>query len=278
MKKWILIGAGAIIAIVIIAVVMLASNLGPMIKTAVNNYGPGITKTDVRLGDVSISIFSAEASLKDFILGNPKGFNTSHAMKVGSINVNIDEKSITGDTIVIDRIEVLGPDISYEKSKGTDNFKTIIDNVKKSVGTEQKAEKKTSGGDEKKSGKKILIKNFIVKDGKVNLTTSLFAGKTFSAPLPDIHLKDIGQKKGGASPAEAFDEIFKALYAKITSPAVTDSLNQSLKALGSSFDALGKQVIEKGLGSSQENIKALSKDAEKSVEDLTNKVKGLFGK
>ena len=75
---------------------MLATNLGPMIKTAVNKYGPEITQTDVRLGAVDISIFSAEAKLKDFLLGNPKGFASPHAMKVGAINLNVDEKSITG--------------------------------------------------------------------------------------------------------------------------------------------------------------------------------------
>jgi hypothetical protein len=69
MKKWILIGAGAVVVIVVVILVLAVSNLGPIIKSAVNTYGPNITKTDVRLGDVDVSIFSGQAQLKDFFLG-----------------------------------------------------------------------------------------------------------------------------------------------------------------------------------------------------------------
>jgi len=34
--------------------------------------------------------------------------------------------------------------------------------------------------------------------------------------LPDVHLKDIGKQKGGASAAEVTEQIVAALYGKIT--------------------------------------------------------------
>ena len=54
MKKWILIGGGAFVVIVAVVIVLGVSNLGPMIKSAVNTFGPEITKTEVKLGDVGI--------------------------------------------------------------------------------------------------------------------------------------------------------------------------------------------------------------------------------
>ena len=95
MKKLLLIG-GVVIVIIVGALVFGVSKLGPLIKTAVNTYGPKLTKTELSLGDVSISILSGKAELKDFFLGNPQGFTSSEAMKVGSIFIDIDEKSITG--------------------------------------------------------------------------------------------------------------------------------------------------------------------------------------
>lgn len=268
MKKWILMGACAVVVIIVVIVVLGLSNLGPIIKSAVNTYGPKITKTEVRLGDVNISIFSAEADLKDFFLGNPKGFKSPEAMKVGSIHVNVDEKSLTGDTIVIDKVEVVGPEITYEKTGRTDNFKAILNNVKgssKEAKTSKKASAKEGGG------KKLVIKNFIVKQGKVDLTVSIgVTDKTVSASLPDIHLKDLGKEKGGATPEEVFEKVFAALYKKITSPAVTDLLNKELKAMGTSLDALSG-----GVGKQLEAIKAGDKEGTGSV---TDKVKGLFGK
>jgi len=110
MKKWIYIGIGTIVVVVAIIIFGL-SNLGPVIKQAVNSYGPNITKTELHVDDVGVSIFSAQAKIKQFFLGNPAGFKTPSAMKVRSILVNVDEKSLTSSTIVIDRIEVINPDI-----------------------------------------------------------------------------------------------------------------------------------------------------------------------
>ena len=257
MKKWILIGSGAVVVIIIVLLVVGVSNLGPIIKNAVNTHGPKMTKTEVRLGDVGISIFSAEAKLKDFYLGNPRGFKSPQAMNVGAIYVDVDEKSLAGDTIVIDKIEVVAPEITYEKIRGTDNFKTILNNVKRSVGTDKPAKKGPSG--KEGEGRKIIIRNFIVRDGKINLVMAVLGGKSISASLPDIHLKDIGKKKGGASPAEAFKEIFAELHEKISSPAVNDTLNKGLKALG--------------IG-----VKEVGEGAKKGIGSVTDKVKGLFGK
>ncbi len=257
MKKWLLIG-GAIVIILIIFLVVGVSNLGPLIKNAVNTYGPKITKTEMRLADVGISIFSGEAKLKGFYLGNPKGFKSPDAIKVGSVYVDVDEGSLTGDTIIIDKIEVLRPEITYEKTRGTDNFQTILNNVKRTVGAGGPSKKEA---EKEGAGKKILIRDFIVQGGKVNLAMSMLAGKSVSAPLPDIHLKDVGKK--GASPAEAFEEVFAALYEKITSSAVTDVLNQGLTAVGEG---------------AKKQLEGVTGGAKKEVEGVTNKVKGLFGK
>ncbi len=267
MKKWIFIGSGVAVIIIVILLVVGLSNLGPMIKNAVNTYGPGITKTDVHLEDVSVSLFSAQARLKGFYLGNPEGFKSPQAMKVGSIYVDVDEGSLTGDVIIIEKIEVLSPEITYEKKRGTDNFMTILSNVEKAVGADKASGKQPGKEGE---GKRILIRNFIVKDGKVNLAMTILGGKSIAAPLPDIHLKDIGKKKGGASPAEAFKEVFAALYAKVTSPAVTDTLNKGLKALGTTMEAVS--------AGAKKQLETVGKGAKKGVGAVSDKVKGLFGK
>jgi hypothetical protein len=230
MKKFLI--AGMVVIVLIVAVVFLTlSNLGPLVKKTVNTVGPQITKTDVEVADVSISIFSGEAKIKGFVLGNPKGFKSSEAMKVGSIYVDIDEGTITKNPIVINKIEIIGPEITYERIKGSDNFQTLLKNIQGSA----KAEKKTAANTDKdsdKQGTKIVINNVIVKNGKVKLTMAALAGKEITADLPDIHLKDIGKKKDGATPAEAFEQIFSAIYGSISADSVTQIFNDGLKQLG----------------------------------------------
>jgi len=269
MKKWLIIGASAAI-IVAVVIVLGLSNLGPIIKTAVNTKGPDMTRTQVALSDVEVGLFSAEATLKGLLLGNPKGFTSPQAMKVDTIHVNLDETSLTSDTIVIDSIEVVRPDITYERRGGTDNFQTILANVRQSIGSKASPEEPEStsgrGSAPEDKGKKLLIRNFIVKDGKVNLAMAFLGGKPIGASLPDIHLKDIGKEEGGASAAEALKQVLAALYKEITSPSVTKVFSNGLKEVGSSLGSIGSEAKKAG------------KDAVKDLGDVGEKLKGLFGK
>jgi uncharacterized protein involved in outer membrane biogenesis len=259
MKKWILIVCSTSMIIIIIILVAGLLNLGHLIKNAVNTYGPGMTKTEVSLGDVGISLFSGEIKLKDFLLGNPAGFTSPHALKVASVFVDLDESSLTGNTIVIDKIELIGPEIFYEKRSGTDNFKKILGNMQTPGGSTASAQ--PSSGNQA-GGKKVLIKDFILREGQISLAMSMLGTKSINAQatLPEIHLKDIGKERGGISPAEAFKQVLGALYGGITSPAVLGTLTSELKGTGSDVLGMGKNTTQKGL------------------EETSRKIKGLFGK
>ena len=99
---------------------------------------------------------------------------------------------------------------------------------------------------------------------------AVLTGEPIEANLPDIHLKNVGQKKGGASPAEAFKEIFTALYAKITSPAVTDVFNKRLQKLATDTKATTEKAKKQ-----MEDAGQMAKD---EVKATTDKLKGIFGK
>jgi hypothetical protein len=142
----------------------------------------------------------------------------------------------------------------------TDNFKTILTNVKQSASksTSSTSTEKSSKND---TGKKLIIRNFVVKDGNVNMAISAQGGTSLSASasLPDIHLKDVGEKSGGATAEQVFQIIFAELYNKIVSPAVTATLNKELKALLS-------------------QVPVADEETKKTVEKTVNEtVKGLFG-
>ena len=271
MKKLLI--AGVVVIIVVLALVFLTfSNLGPLVKKTVNTVGPQITKTDVEVADVSISIFSGEVKIKGFLLGNPKGFKTAQAMKVGSIFVDIDEGSIIRNPIVINKIEIIAPEITYEKISGSDNFKALLKNVQGSTKADKQSKgKASSGGDKQK--KKIVIKNMIVKNGKVHLAMAALDGKGITAPLPDIHLKDIGKEKNGATPAEAFEQLFSSLYSSISADSVTRIFNDDLKQLGKLKD-FGASELQSGEDAAE---KAIDSAAE-SVKSATKGLKSLFKK
>ena len=83
MKKTFLIIAGIAVVAVITLVVVLALSLDSIIKKGVEAVGPQITKTEMKLEKASISILSGSGALKGFVIGNPEGYKTPSAIKVG---------------------------------------------------------------------------------------------------------------------------------------------------------------------------------------------------
>jgi uncharacterized protein involved in outer membrane biogenesis len=265
MKKLMLIGC-ALVVVVAAVVYFSLSNLGPIIRQAVNTYGPGITQTDVRLGDAGLSLFSGEVKLEDFLVGNPQGFKSSQAIKVARIYVDVDEKSVAGNPIVIDQIEILAPEITYEKTARDDNFHALLRNVKKQTRRAPSGDTaKTSGGGsaDKGGGTKLLIRSLVIKEGRVNLTAAALAGQTVTAELPYIEIQNVGGEKNGVTPEKAFNLILAALYEQIQSPDVTAALSKGLESLG---------VEVKGV-----SVKGFEGKAQEALENVKDKVKGLLG-
>ncbi len=271
MKK-LLISGFALVAVLATVVFLTFSNLGPLVKQTVNTIGPKMTKANVEVADVSVSVFSGEATIKGFLLGNPKGFKSDQAMEVASINVDIDEGSITKNPVIINKIEIIAPEITYEKISGSDNFKTLLNNIKKSAKINDSTQTQT-GSDGSGKGKKLVINHLILKNGKVKLVMAALGRKQITAPLPDIHLKDIGKQKDGVTPAQAFEQIFSSLYTSISADSVTQVFNDGLKQLG-----ILKDFGTAGIGAGGKTVEKAVGSAAKGVTSAAKGIKNLFKK
>jgi len=243
-KKW-LIAAGVLLAIVIIAAIALVMRLDGLITKAVNTYGPEITGTEIRVDDVRVSFLSGKATISNFVMGNPKGFRSPRAMKVASASVNLELTSLLSGTIVIRRLEIVEPDITYEKRGGTDNFQPIAKHAEQTAKEAGIVSGKTGEG---KRGKKLRIREFISRGGRATLHTPDLPSGTASAAISDIQMRNVG--RDGAPPSEVFSRILAVLYDRLTMPIVMDTLNRGV---------LGAR-----------------KSAEKGTRSLTEKIKGIF--
>jgi uncharacterized protein involved in outer membrane biogenesis len=263
-KLWIVLG---IVVVLVVGIVIFGiSNLGPIIKQAVNTQGPEITGTNLRLGDVDVALFSGQARLQDFLLGNPRGYDGPNAMTVRSIRVDVDEKSLLEDTVVIDLIEVVKPEIFFERKAQTDNFQTILNQVKRAASSGQ-----NKGEDGGGPGKKMVIREFLVREGQVNLAVSGLKDHQVKAALPEIRLQNIGGEKQGVVPAEAARLMVAALYEKLASSQVREELNRQLQELGGEARQAGEQAVEGMKESAQEK-------AAEEVESAQEKIKGILGR
>jgi len=245
MKKW-LVGFVCVVLFVVIVLMLAIFNLGTIVKSAVNTYGPEITKTQMQVDKADVSVFQAQAGLENFVLGNPEGFSSPNAITVGSIIINVDETTLTQNTVIIDRIEVNQPEITYELKGMTDNFRAIIDNMEKSESPGKKGgEKKAQTKDRKKSGKKVIIRDLILKNIKIKTASDIVGGDIVSTTISEIHLRDIGEKQNGVDMAQAVLMVLNDIYSQVISPDTLNDLKNGLEDIGNELESLGGQL--KGL-------------------------------
>jgi uncharacterized protein involved in outer membrane biogenesis len=222
-----------IILVIIALVVFMVINLDRGIKTAVETIGPEMTQSSVTLNSVDLSLTTAKGSFSGLRVANPEGFSAADAFTLGEISFSMDADSLASDTIIIDSLRIVAPEITMERADGRSNLDLIQSNIASYLGTDTEQSSSAEGG------KKIIIRDLRITDGKISY--AILNGKGIDLPLPDLHLTDIGKSAGndGVSAAEAAGEIINAIVGAAGS-AVSQS--GAVKELGRSLE---DQVKEK---------------------------------
>ncbi len=230
------------IALVVLAVVAIFY-LGPIVKAGVEKAGPRIAKVPVKLDGASISIFNGNGELKGFVLGNPEGFKTPEAVKVGTVAISLVPKTVTSSKVIVRSIRVEAPEITYEAGFGGSNIGKILENM-------QSTEKQEKSGGAKSSSKALQVDDFLITGGKVHVSATVLGGVSATLALPEIHFSNLGQGPEGITAAELSSKVFSAVVdaaaKSVTANAgnigkiANDALGDSAKKISSGISDLLK--------------------------------------
>src|SRR6476646_7889774 len=110
MKKHIIRLLIAFVVLVILGVLAMSLFLDKGIKRGIETVGPMLTKVDIKLDSVSLSILSGSGKLKGLVVGNPEGFKTPSAIQVGNASLALQPGSIFSDKVIIKTINVEAPE------------------------------------------------------------------------------------------------------------------------------------------------------------------------
>ncbi len=229
----------AVVAVIIVAAVglyFLYSNLGSIVKAAIEKYGSQATQAQVTVDSVKLSASDGQGTISGLVVGNPAGFSSAHAFELGSISMTVDITTLTKDPVVIKQIVISAPRVTYEQGAGGSNLQKLQDNVAQFAGSS-----KSGGAD--KSERKIVISDLTIRDGQVSVVAPVLKDRTLSAPLPTIHMTDIG-KGGGATPAEVAQRVVGA----ISSEAAKVGVSTLQKSLGNLPGAVQQQMQDAAPG------------------------------
>jgi len=240
----------AILAICTVALIYFvgSSVLNQGIIHAVEKFGPKVTQTPVRLDEVDVSILSGTGSLKGLYIGNPEKFKSENIFALGQIDLDIDTSTLLSDQIIINKIHIKAPEISYEKSLISSNLKELLDNIE--AFTEPSEEKPTADETAETAPKKqVIITQLVIEDGTIYLA-ALGVGQ--SVPLPRIEMENVGEGKS----------IPKVIELVLT---------EVVKSIGPAIANSGVLLKETG----QKTLKSVT---DQSIEKVNEGLKGILGK
>ena len=243
MKKLIIRLLIALVVVIILAVLAVGLFLDGAIKRGVETFGPKLTKVDIKLQSVHLSVLSGSGAIKGLVVGNPEGFKTPTAINVGAASLALKPSSLLSDKIVIKSIKVEAPEITYETSLKTSNLSKILANVQEAMGgaqTEPAKPQEPSPAKPAKPAKKLQVDEFIITGGKIHLSVTILGGGAATVPLPEIRLQDLGTGPEGITPSELTKKVLVAIEkatAQAAAGAVTD--------IGKGAVNLGSNTVEK---------------------------------
>jgi hypothetical protein len=253
MKRWLYIGGGVVLGILIIVAIglyFLLSSLDSIVKAAVEKYGSAMTQAKVELDEVEIELTSGKGALRRLTVGNPPGFKTERALSLGELALQLDAGSVTKDTVVIKEIAITAPEVTYEFGLKGSNLDALKQNVD-AYGAKGKDKSKPADSATKTDdgGKKLVIDHLYIRNGRVNVSATELQGKTANTSLPDIHLTDIGKKAGGATAAEVAEQVLAAIGREAARAATKTEIGGLMdKAKGGAAGALGGATKEGASG------------------------------
>ncbi len=245
-KLWVKILLGLVLLVIITGVLAFIF-IGTIVKSGVERVGPVVTKVPVKLDSANISILGGSGTLKGFVLGNPEGYKTPQAIKVGKASLSIAPGSLLKEKKHVKSIVVEGPEITYETDLKGSNIGKILDNVSGAASQDEKAPTKK----EQTTKTKLQVDEFVITGAKVTVASGMVGSYTIS--LPELRLSKLGEGPDGITPAELSKEV------------LTLVLNETTKAVAANAGKLGEGV--KGLGTGGVD------QLKKGVGDLFNKKK-----
>ncbi len=252
MKKTLKIGILALLVVLVVVVVGVLSYLNTIVKTSVQEIGPRVLGVPVTLADVDIRPFQGEARIQGLKIGNPEGFKTEGLFDLDSLDVAVDLASLKTDTVIIRHILVKGPVVTYEKTMKSSNLKALMEQLESQAepGPGEEPPPEAEPPAEEKPGKKVVIEELKINEGKVLVSLPGMMGKAATLPLPPVEMNDVGKEEGGdgegASPVVVVRKVIGTVLSSVTSvvSGAGKLVGEGAKMVGEGAMAVGEGAVK----------------------------------
>ena len=253
MKK-LLIG---LVFLILAAVGFLFYAFDSILKDGIETVGSSVLQADVTAGSVGVSPLSGSGVIRELRIANPEGFDEPYVMELGGLDIAIEPQYVFSEVIIIDRIIIDRPVITYETRISTDNFRTLLN----SLGG---FPRRQAAGESAVPGKRVVIRDFQMRGTEVRVASTLGSAEL---PIPDLQLQNIGEESAAVTVAEAGRQIFAAINEQL--------LAANLLNAGMLRERVDEEVQELR-NRAEQQVEELEQQVEEEVRNLQERVRSLF--
>jgi hypothetical protein len=175
-----------------------------LIRQAIERFGPQLTGVSVKVAAVRFEPFDGSGEIRGLEVGNPKGYKARHALSLGELRLAVDPASLASDVVHVKELSLEAPSITYERGPGGDNLSVIQKHIESSLPKSAPA-KGDSKAETRAKERRFIVDRVQVRKARVSY------GGAVDVDVPDLLLRDLGRKAGGATAAEITREIWTAV-------------------------------------------------------------------
>ena len=211
MKKAV-IAFAVVLVLVGVAAFVIHERFDWFVKVALEHYGPDVTGTSVKVGDVEISPRTGRGRLRNLEIGNPPGFTSQRAARFGDVILEVEAATLRAPVVHVQAIGIDAATIVYERGDKTTNLDIIARNIEsyaRRSGEGQANEAAVSGK------RRYIIDRLLIRSVKVTMTSPALRGQGVTFDIPDVELRDIGRREGGVTASRAASIVANAIVARI---------------------------------------------------------------
>jgi hypothetical protein len=270
MKIKIILGVLVLLVVLLaIALVVVGTHLGDLVKAGMERVGPKLTQTTLTVDQVNLSLLAGSAGVKGLVLGNPKGYQALQSISISNAAISLAPGSVLSDKIVIHSIELRALEVTFEGNPlGANNLATIMAHVNSMTGPVNQASTNppaASPGGQKKPAKKLEVDDFIIAGAQVHANLTGLVNKELTLPLPEIHLTDLGKGTDGITAADLTQKVLSQITAATVAALVQNAAN------------LGQDALKTARGAASGLLQNSSNGVGESVNKLKKGLGGLLG-
>jgi hypothetical protein len=218
--------------------VYVACNALDWARIAAQNIASDALGVDVSVGSVDVSLADKSVRVSGVTIGNPRGYDTPYAVRLGAIKIAAD---------ILSRDQLAFRDVTVTDNTVFLEFKGVKSNLAAlSNGIKTVPKKQTDSGHDKKSaGPNITIKTLLIDASSVTIRAPLLNTDT-SLVVPPIRLTNVGQNNNQAA----------AVVAQITRAIISSVLNAAARngVLGK-ITTTGTTLLDDGLKTGTDTLK-----------------------